>query len=325
MSRHPSIFVSIACFMDRDLVHTINDLFSKARRPERVHVGVCLQDDPERDRFTTLSRFRQVRVDRLPYTEALGPIYARARCEALIGDEDFFFQIDCHSRFFPDWDTILVEEFRRGQDLSDRPVISHYPINIQNMNDEEKLGLIGKLNRFRQVNADEIKMHGSLVPMPQAPEESYGISAAMLFMDCRERLTVPLDPNLHFGMHSAEQFFYSARLWTHGFDFMTPTRHSIATEYLTTKDRLPEEVRRSYNGRASGWKARTWTKVKYFLQLDDFEQVDPAYRDDVLKNGRKYGLGSARNITDYYRFIGLHEQLPRYFPYYARRAESALT
>lgn len=308
--------------MDRDLLHTINDLYSKARHPESIHVGVCLQDDPERDHFSTLARFRQVRVDRLPYTEARGPIYARARCEALIEDEDFFFQIDCHSRFFPDWDTILIEEFRCCQELAEKPVLSHYPINIQNMNDEKRLGLIGKVNRFRHVGTDDIKMHGSLVRIPEIPAASYGITAAMLFMDCRQRLSVPLDPNLHFGLHSAEQFFYSARLWTHGFDFMTPTRHAISTEYLTTRDRLPEKIRRDYDSRASGWRARTWTKVKYYLQLDDLAQLDPAYHEDVIENGDRFGLGKARRIGDYYRFIGLHAQLPQYFPYYARQADS---
>ncbi|CAE8664901.1 unnamed protein product, partial [Polarella glacialis] len=38
-----SIFVSIASYRDNQCQYTIQDLFSKAKHPERVVVGVCFQ------------------------------------------------------------------------------------------------------------------------------------------------------------------------------------------------------------------------------------------------------------------------------------------
>lgn len=42
MSRESTIFVSIACLADPDVIDTVANLFATARHPERVHVGICL-------------------------------------------------------------------------------------------------------------------------------------------------------------------------------------------------------------------------------------------------------------------------------------------
>ena len=43
------IFVSIACFMDKDLLNTINDCLEKADNPNDIVFGICLQHDPNDD------------------------------------------------------------------------------------------------------------------------------------------------------------------------------------------------------------------------------------------------------------------------------------
>ena len=96
------IFISIACFCDPDVVNTVKDCFDKASSSARVEIGVCLQAKPNDASYDALSDIAQVIVDRIDVTEARGPIYARARCEALMTDADYFLQIDCHSRFSPD-------------------------------------------------------------------------------------------------------------------------------------------------------------------------------------------------------------------------------
>ncbi|MES3008960.1 MAG: GlcNAc-transferase family protein [Pseudomonadota bacterium] len=322
MNSAQKIFVSIACFMDSDVINTVTDLFQQAKFPERISVGICLQYAPELATeygdFAALDTFERVRVDKIHYSEARGPIYARFRCEQLLQDEDFFLQIDCHSRFFEHWDEIILEEFARCRELNDKVIISHYPIAIPEMTNAERVRMIGKINRFREVSADDIKMHGSLVAMPTQPVSSFGLSAALLFMEASVKRAIPFDPNLHYGLHAAEQFLYSARLWTHGYNFMTPTRHTLATEYLSNRDRIPKEVWRHYTTGYNQWRLRTWTKVKLYLELDDLLQVDENYRADVLANQSRFGAGQARPLVDYYHFTGLHAELIKYFPYYVQ-------
>ena len=110
--------------------------------------------------------------------------------------EDYFLQLDCHSRFYAGWDEILIEELQSALALNERAVISHYPINIKNMTSEQHAPLIGHVNRYRQVDADAIKSHGSLVKLPEVPIVSFGISAAMLFMRSDDRRRFPYDPEL---------------------------------------------------------------------------------------------------------------------------------
>lgn len=81
MSTQESIFVSIACLDDPDIVLTVADIFARARHPERVFVGVCLQIDPNDSSYQDLGNFKNARVDTIHFEKAKGSIYARYRCE----------------------------------------------------------------------------------------------------------------------------------------------------------------------------------------------------------------------------------------------------
>ena len=109
-SNSEKIFVSIACFSDPDVVDTVKSCLENAADASRVTLGICLQARPTDRAFDALNGLPQVAVDRIDVSEARGPIYARARCEKLMLDADYFLQIDCHSRFFSGWDDILIGE-----------------------------------------------------------------------------------------------------------------------------------------------------------------------------------------------------------------------
>lgn len=310
------IFVSIACFCDPDVVDTVKDCLDKAGSPGRVEIGVCLQAKPSDASYDELNDIARVTVDRIDVTEARGPIYARARCEALMTDADYFLQIDCHSRFFPGWDEILIQEFAKASEFNEDAVLSHYPINIKNMASSDHLDRIGHVNRYRYIEADAIKSHGSLIKLPGVPVTSLGISAAMLFMRAKDRRRFPYDPELDFGLHAAEQVLYAVRLWTHGFDIFCPTQHALATDYEGSRDRIPDEVKRISNANRIGWPEATWSKVKYLLGLDDIEQVDPVYGDSLADCVAHFGVGDERSLRAYYDFAGIHDDLKRVFPNY---------
>ena len=316
INQPPIIFVSVACFCDPDVVETVKDLFAMASESARVFVGVCLQAMPEDRRFDELASLSGVSVDRINVDQARGPIYARVRCEAMMGDAEYFLQIDCHSRFFKGWDQILIEELALAERIHPRAVLSHYPINIKNMHSDEYLDRIGHVNRYRQVDRDALKSHGSLVKLPQTPLPSLGISAAMLFMRSADRKAIGYDPALDFGLHAAEQVLYAIRLWTHGFDVFCPTRHAVATDYEGSRDRIPPEAKRISNANRGDWPDATWSKVKFLLGLDTREQVDPVYADGLAGCLKHYGLGDTRTLLEYFQFAGIHDDLTRTFPNY---------
>ena len=75
-----TIFVSIACFMDEDIVNTIDDCLNKAKYPEKICFGVCLQYDPEDNFFSKYDNHPQVKMKRMHWKEARGPTFARYYC-----------------------------------------------------------------------------------------------------------------------------------------------------------------------------------------------------------------------------------------------------
>jgi len=317
MSINDKVFVSIACYMDKDIINTIEDCLKNAKNPKRIIFGVCLQFDPSDRFFEKYENHPQIRIKRMDWKEAKGPMYARYFCTKLVKDEEYFLQIDCHTRFYENWDETIINELHKCEEQHNKCVISHYPLNINRMNDPNWQKKIGMIKTFRYINVDSIKSHGSLQDLPIEPKQSYGIMAAMKFMRVKSLLEVPYDIKTYHGYHGEEQFYYSVRLWSHGYNCYTPTKHILAMEYGTNRDRLTSESK-SHLAKDSGlWNQRTWRKCKYYMRLDSLESIDyDDYIDDVLQNQKLYGLGDKRNVIDYFKMVGIHDKLLTLFPFY---------
>ncbi|MBF0460641.1 MAG: hypothetical protein HQL87_04520, partial [Magnetococcales bacterium] len=125
----PSIFVSIAAYRDAECPATLHNLFDKARHPQRVTAGVLWQVLPGTDDdclavpAAYADRIRGLQVDA---RESLGACWARSRIQQeLWNNEDYFLQIDSHSRFCQDWDERFIETLQHCP--SAKPVLSTYP------------------------------------------------------------------------------------------------------------------------------------------------------------------------------------------------------
>ena len=130
-----SIFVSIASYRDHECPETINSLFSKARDPSRIYVGLCVQNgkaDPScPGELCDKCVGANIRVFKMPYEKARGPAYARYHCAKLYKGEDYFMQIDSHMQFIQNWDDLIINELHKCTPLL-RPgahaaVLTHYP------------------------------------------------------------------------------------------------------------------------------------------------------------------------------------------------------
>jgi len=125
-----SIFVSIASYNDSDINMTINDCFQRASNPERVWVGVLLQESNKRviDDFQLwLESFKwKSNVILKTHHKALGCGGARnIIMNELYNDSDYFWCIDSHSRFLQNWDTEYISLYK---ELPAKGVISVFPL-----------------------------------------------------------------------------------------------------------------------------------------------------------------------------------------------------
>ncbi len=102
-----TIFLSIPSYRDPECEKTILDLFHKAKTPENIYIGVCLQYNEELDKDLTdffdtkmkaLQYYQNIRVTKMKAEDAKGPCLARAETQKLYMNEEYYLQIDSHMR-----------------------------------------------------------------------------------------------------------------------------------------------------------------------------------------------------------------------------------
>jgi hypothetical protein len=121
-----TIFVSIASYLDPEFKPTIRDCFEKAKYPERITIGLHLQDEVRviQDYLTDLQN-NQIKTLTTKYTAAKGCGWARNMImRDLYTAEDYFLLVDSHTRFKENWDEIYIN---RLKELPDNSVISVFP------------------------------------------------------------------------------------------------------------------------------------------------------------------------------------------------------
>lgn len=295
-----TIFISIACFMDDDIINTIENCMENAEFPDRLIFGICLQCDTDNDYIKKYECHPQFKILKMNWSKARGPAYARGKIYDLYDNEDFFLQIDCHSRFYKDWDNKVIKCFEECQKINPYSIISYYPINIQNIHKNDST--ITNITTVRCVDANMgIKTHGRCVSLSSCPMKSWGISAAMLFFDKKAYYDVPFDKTIYFGLQFEEQTVLAARYWTHGYDIFTPNEHILATEYITNRKRQKHNVLKDGN-----LFKLTYNKLLYIMKLK--------YDVNIDKTTILCGLGDKRTIEDYYKMLNIYHQIQEVFP-----------
>lgn len=111
------IFVQIPCYRDPELIPTLKDLFAKAKKPENIFVGICLQYDMHGDADEHLfeeefPRKDQLRIEEFDYQESEGVSWARDKVQKLYNDEKWVMLIDSHMRFVEGWDEMMVNDIK---------------------------------------------------------------------------------------------------------------------------------------------------------------------------------------------------------------------
>ncbi len=291
----PRIFVNIASYRDSELPRTIEDLFEKAKHPERVFAGVCLQHVPGEDDDIALGKawLDQCRTVEFHAKDALGVCWARHQTQKLWRGEEYIFQIDSHMRFKPDWDALLLEMLDECD--SPRPVLSTYPVPYEPPEKLSPDALPVIYMKFFD-KADIPAMDSTTIKpedAPGKPEPSAFCAAGMLFGDSRIIEDVPYDPHLYF---TGEEIILAVRLWTHGWDIFTPNRVVAYHDYTRREGRR-----------------RHWDDMTDWVKLSDISRTRVHYllgmekdgAPEALKDIDRYGLGDKRALSEYEAFSGV--------------------
>lgn len=295
----PSIFVSIASYRDTDCSATLTSAFSNATHPSRVFVGVCEQNTKAGGEACVPSEFEwhdQVRRISVPYKEAKGPTYARYLCSTLYRNETYFCQVDSHTRFTPGWDVRAIDMVRACP--SPKAVLTHYPHDW----DRTELGTRAAgvpvlcksfFDADGMLTFNAVTLDASSVPRP-VPFTSGGFVFGPGSM-VRE---VPYDPDLPH-LFTGEEILYSARLWTSGYDFFTPTDNLVFHHYYRSDaPKFWSDLDFQAEQRATRAKVQALLGGKLAGGL-------AGELAGELAAGYAYGMGTARSLAQYWAYAGV--------------------
>jgi hypothetical protein len=120
------IFVGISEYRDKRCGLTLQNLFKKAKFPNRLRLGVVQQTHTEDDHFDcvkdycalmgsrgsnwqrTCPHFDQIKTIVFAYLDSRGPMYARYQQQSMIQNEEFCMQIDAHTDMVSNWDAEVM-------------------------------------------------------------------------------------------------------------------------------------------------------------------------------------------------------------------------
>eukprot|EP01063_Lacrimia_lanifica_P004150 TRINITY_DN12317_c0_g1_i1.p1 TRINITY_DN12317_c0_g1~~TRINITY_DN12317_c0_g1_i1.p1 ORF type:complete len:583 (+),score=172.82 TRINITY_DN12317_c0_g1_i1:84-1832(+) len=331
----PTIFVSIAAFRDADCHNTIDHLYATAKFPRRVFAGVVCQrreGEPEEacvgdyapcqqaaeGEFCLTDQIRQRTFDA---AESKGPTHARAIAASMYRGEDFFFMMDAHSRFVTHWDVKIVEEHAKCTMTSPKCVLSAYPMGVE-LADPAHPRPLGTpagtpLDGFDQVphlcnsvfhkhavlkNKEALTSPGTYWPRPQPYT-----GAGLLFGPGKMLVEAPFDPYIPF-VWDGEEFLYSARLWTWGYDLYSPGQNILYHHYgrKGAPRHTKEKGHDSEKGKAE--KKVSYKRLQFIVDAPVPESdAKMAPRDDpdyplFTRFLPKFGLGPHRSIAQYWDY-----------------------
>lgn len=296
------IFVSIACFMDNDIVNTIEDCLKQAKYPERIIFGICYQYDPnDEDCLQKYENSEQFRINKIHYKLAKGPTYARGIIYKMFKDEDYYFQIDCHSRFFKNWDSKIIDCLKECKKINHKAIISHYPFDTNSKTvDTRNIGICDT-SKFKFIDKKKgLQMFGKIELLKKCPKKNWDLSAAMLFFDKNAYHDVVFDDTLYHGYHFEEQTLLAIRYWTSGYDIFTPSNHIILTEYKTNRKRLKHKPHLNLEMKKNSFNLTCHRlKLKY---------------DSQFENYNKSLLGNERSVEDYFKMVDIVDKVKEAFP-----------
>jgi hypothetical protein len=288
------IFISIASYRDPELQWTIKSAISNANNPENLYFGIVHQGlDSE---IFNYEEIKNISITKMHPKEARGAGYARAKAMELYDGQEYFLQVDSHTRFVPGWDSLSIDQLNRAKNISghSRVMLSYFPAPFE----PEKNGgmhLIKNntkikpyptrqkisLNKRQQWTAERFEFEDKL---KENPELSQTVLGGFMFSDGSIVSEVPYDPEISF---FGEEICFAMRSWTRGWDIYSPSKNIVYHFY-------------SRGGYMKIWKDRNLRGLSW----KELEEISYKKQKRILcgEEVGTFGAGSIRTLEEYEMF-----------------------
>lgn len=293
-----TILVIIPAYEDPLLIQTLDSLFDKANKPERITVAVGLQ---YREKPRGWGQRKGQDIKYIIYDADNHPGVNRIRKELLkFFNHDYLLMIDSHADFADSWDTTIINHYKMLQSLHGNKVILSKPCS----------DLTGDL--FEQDN--------------KYNEEG-------VVWELRDEGSLWLDLFPFYGPRTLSDgllFYWSGYMCCH---FAFIDRHWVEEVGISEVNQAYcEEPLLSYSSYAAGWDVYAMPSYNHVAHLDkpynksvygneDVARKDKRFGDDTLETIREVnnyllnGIGARfvkpktnRMPEDFFDAIGLHQE-----------------
>lgn len=262
MKIRDSIFLAIASYMDRELVDTIYSALSKAKNSKNIFISICSQDrdedHPELEYLFNMFKILGYSYIKINYKDTTGVGFARSKTqEALSEDYEFYIQVDSHTQFVENWDSLLIEQYKNAENYwGGKIILTGYPGGY----DYTSYGNITMPSEI-QTTCVSIRycLNDDLVYEPKYKDwegNDFGdyhayFCAGFAFGRSEYFLEVPYDPQIFF---NGEEQTMSIRFYCHDIKLISPKYIYIFHYYRGDRrsrhwEKTPNSAKNDENGR----------------------------------------------------------------------------
>ena len=286
-----SIFVQLASYHDYELPHTILDALATSSGNHQINFGVhhnyYENNDIELPEVLNL----KAEISRAP--DNLGMGMSRAVAHQFYNGEDYYLQVDSHTRFRELWDETYISEVKRYQRMGfAKPLLTTYPRNYWYEDGVLKSDKTWNVSCI-SFEEDKDKFFNMRVPSQTAWNNPYGnvfsrsVSGGSIF-------TVGpfIVPNRN--THSVgEEILIAARAFTAGYDLLIPKENQLSHLYY-------DHTKPHANGRRMVW--QDFPEKSAEMEKSGIAEVQRIFLSNVVGPD---GLGTERSLEEFEIFSGL--------------------
>lgn len=237
-----TIFVSIASYRDSQLTITIDSLLANQSGENVVIIGACMQDTEENYNDFKYKDHPNVRIKFIPFQEAKGVGFARNLIQQeLFQNEDYFLQIDSHSRAIKNWDKILINQINSCP--VHKVVLSTYP-NGFDVFDEKELFFENNTCpylKIHYINEETGKIQATSAGIVKDKNMlGFWVAAGFLFTRGNWAKEVIYSKEFYF---TGEEDYLSVMSYVKGWDVYVPNSSTIWHDYTDNRIQSPKKYR----------------------------------------------------------------------------------
>jgi hypothetical protein len=318
-----TIFVAVASYRDPECLPTVEDIYLRAKYPERIRVAIVDQrseGDPicskpvepcEQNPEQVLCKYAHL-IDAIEYPSQfmVGPVLARHLANRMYRGEYFAMQVDSHVRFVANWDDDIIRQWKSiGNEMA---VISNYLSDIANSIDpitHESLrttrSIMCKIEYEWEGEKEHIKYKVQPTNNPHiedSPMLNPFWAAGFSFGRGHFVVQVPYDQFLPLVFHG-EEISMTVRGFTHGYDFYAPVRNVAYHIYAIRENR---DKRRNVKKFTENEVLFPGAKREAYLRLNGIIGTGKPSLDYNHTQEANYGLGKVRSRDTFFLTFGIH-------------------